>query len=209
MLQLFPHSHPDELLVPPVNFSLVAKGIYRGSHPNVRNFSFLKNLGLKTVLFLGPEDYPLKNTRFLRENGITLISVSMEGNKEPFKTIPSEQMMESLRHLTNTRNHPIYVHCNKGTQRTGTVIGCLRKLQNWALVSIFEEYRCFAGAKAQQIDEQYIELFETFSNELDGELFLNLVETSDVKFGGRSQRNRHRVSISRKKLNGSWSLTVV
>jgi tyrosine-protein phosphatase SIW14 len=167
MLKLLPQNNPEELIVPPVNFSLVAKGVYRGSHPNVRNFSFLKNLGLKTVLFLGPEDYPLKNARFLRENGITLISVPMERNKEPFKTIPADQMMEALQHITNTRNHPIYIHCDKGTHRTGTVVGCLRKLQNWGLVSVFEEYRCFAGAKAQQIDEQYIELFEPVIRRLD------------------------------------------
>jgi tyrosine-protein phosphatase SIW14 len=166
MLKL-PTRNPEELIVPPVNFSLVAKGVYRSSHPNVRNFSFLSNLRLKTLLFLGPEDYPLKNARFLSENGITFISVPMEGNKEPFKTIPTEQMMEALRHITNSRNHPIYIHCNKGTHRTGTVIGCLRKLQNWGLVSIFEEYRCFAGAKAQQIDEQYIELFEPSIEALD------------------------------------------
>jgi tyrosine-protein phosphatase SIW14 len=167
MLRLLPQYKPEELIVPPVNFSLVVKGVYRGSHPTIRSFSFLKNLGLKTVLFLGPEDYPAKSARFLQDNGITLICVAMEGNKEPFKTIPTEQMVQALKHITDIRNHPIYVHCDKGTHTTGTVVGCLRKLQNWALVSIFEEYRCFAGAKAKQIDEQYIELFEPPVSRLD------------------------------------------
>jgi protein tyrosine/serine phosphatase len=31
------------------------------------------------------------------------------------------------------------VHCDKGNHRTGCVIGCLRKLQGWALTSIFDE----------------------------------------------------------------------
>lgn len=161
------YANPDEIIVPPVNFSLVAKGVYRGSYPNLRNFTFLRNLKLKTVLFLCPEDYVARNANFLRKNGINLITVAMSGNKEPFKTIPREQMVEALRHITDTRNHPIYVHCIKGTHRTGAVIGCLRRLQNWCLTSIFEEYRCFAGAKARQIDEQYIELFEPPVDELD------------------------------------------
>ena len=160
MLSLISRSNPEEIIVPPVNFSMVAPGVYRGSYPNFSNFSFLKNLGLKTILFLGEEDYPPINEKFLKENGIVLIKVQMEGNKAPFKKIPREQMIEALQHLTDERNHPIYVHCNKGTYRTGTVIGCLRKLQNWSLTSIFDEYRTFAGAKSRQIDEQYIELFD-------------------------------------------------
>jgi len=44
---------------------------------------------------------------------------------------------------------------------TGTVIGCLRKLQRWNLVSIFEEYRRYAGTKVSLLNEQFIELFDT------------------------------------------------
>lgn len=171
MLSLISRANPEEIVVPPVNFSMVAKGVYRGSYPNYSNFSFLKNLGLKTVLYLCEEDYTQLNIDFLRENDISLITVQMEGNKPPFKTIPRVQMIEALRHLTDVRNHPIYVHCDKGVYRTGTVIGCLRKLQNWSLTSIFDEYRCFAGAKARQIDERYIELFDLPKNEFISKYF--------------------------------------
>ena len=44
---------------------------------------------------------------------------------------------------------------------TGVIIGCLRKLQKWSLISIFEEYRRFSGSKFQQEYEQFIELFDT------------------------------------------------
>lgn len=149
----------SEMLVPPVNFSLVCRGIYRGSYPNVRNHSFLKSLGLKSILFLCPEDYSKSGQDFIESNGIRLIRVPMEGNKEPFKIIPDELMDRAMQQLADTRNHPIYVHCNKGKHRTGSVCGCFRKLQQWTLTSIFEEYRRFAGAKARQLDEQYIELY--------------------------------------------------
>jgi len=45
--------------------------------------------------------------------------------------------------------------------RTGTVVGCLRKLQRWNLSSIFEEYRRYAGSKVRLLNEQFIELFDT------------------------------------------------
>lgn len=63
-----------------------------------------------------------------------------------------------------------------GRHRTGTVVGCWRKLQRWALSSILEEYRRYAGMKVRVLNEQvcyigfsrdttnqaqFIELFDT------------------------------------------------
>jgi tyrosine-protein phosphatase SIW14 len=126
---------------------------------------------LRTILFLGPDDYPETSAHFLQDNAITLICVAMEGNRAPLKTIPPEQMVQALKHIPDIRNQPIHVHCDKGTHMTGTVIGCLRKLQNWPLVSIFEGHRSFAGAKTKQIDEQCIELFEPPVSRLDRTTF--------------------------------------
>ena len=142
----------NENLISPPNFALVVKGVYRGSYPNFKNFSFLKSLGLKSILFLYPEDYSPTNKEFLKENNIKLINVAMDGNREPFKMIDPKLINQALTELTDARNHPIYIHCNKGKHRTGTVVGCLQKLQLWTLTSIFEEYRRFAGIKALAID---------------------------------------------------------
>jgi tyrosine-protein phosphatase SIW14 len=158
-MSLGPNLSDSDQLIPPVNFSLVARGIYRGSYPNFRNFSFLKQLGLRSILFLCPEDYSPTNKEFLEANNIQLLNVPMEGNKEPFHMMAPELVHRALAHITDRRNHPIYIHCNKGKHRTGTVVGCLRKLQLWTSTSAFEEYRRFAGIKARAIDQQYIELY--------------------------------------------------
>lgn len=47
--------------------------------------------------------------------------------------------------------------------RTGCLVGCLRKLQNWCLSSVFEEYQRFAGAKSRTTDLTFIELFDVLS----------------------------------------------
>lgn len=41
---------PLKVLVPPINFSLVAPGIYRSGHPNKKNFGFLRRLKLKGIM---------------------------------------------------------------------------------------------------------------------------------------------------------------
>lgn len=40
-------------------------------------------------------------------------------------------------------------------------MGCLRKVQHWSYVSIFEEYRMFSHPKSRSMDQQFIELFDT------------------------------------------------
>ena len=38
------------LLIPPLNFAMVADGIYRSGYPSKKNHQFLKTLGLKSIL---------------------------------------------------------------------------------------------------------------------------------------------------------------
>ncbi|GMF05726.1 unnamed protein product [[Candida] boidinii] len=55
-----------------------------------------------------------------------------------------------------------------GRHRTGTVIGCLRKLQGWNLASVSEEYRRFTGIRGGRIlVELLIEAFDVNSIKVD------------------------------------------
>lgn len=44
--------------------------------------------------------------------------------------------------------------------RTGCLVGCLRKLQNWCLSSVVEEYKHFAGIKWRETDLRYLETYD-------------------------------------------------
>lgn len=79
--------------------------------------------------------------------------------QEPFVNVPDEKLYAAIRVVIDSRNLPILVHCNRGKHRTGCVVGCIRKLQNWSLTSIFDEYRRFASPKARALDQQLIELY--------------------------------------------------
>ncbi|RNF22687.1 tyrosine phosphatase [Trypanosoma conorhini] len=149
----------QEPLVPSINFAMVCPGVYRSGYPTRKNYRFLRALRLRTILYLCPEDYAESNVKFCEENGIRLLRFATEGNKEPFMDISEPLMHRILSALVDTRTHPILIHCNKGKHRTGAVVACLRLLQGWSLVSIFQEYRCFAGDKARMGDQQYVELY--------------------------------------------------
>lgn len=147
-------------LQPPDNFAMVNSWLYRSSFPKKKHFPFLKTLGLKSVLTLILEEYPEQNTKFLDEEGITFFQFGIPGNKEPFVQIPSDKIASALLTILDRRNHPMLIHCNKGKHRTGCLIGCLRKLQDWSLTIIFDEYRRFSHPKSRSMDQEFIELFD-------------------------------------------------
>eukprot|EP00246_Nothoceros_aenigmaticus_P001102 TRINITY_DN1144_c0_g1_i2.p1 TRINITY_DN1144_c0_g1~~TRINITY_DN1144_c0_g1_i2.p1 ORF type:complete len:201 (+),score=25.12 TRINITY_DN1144_c0_g1_i2:450-1052(+) len=153
----------DDLLIPPLNFAMVDKGVYRSGYPNAKNLPFLRKLRLKSIVYLCPEPYPEANIEFVEKSGIKLFHFGIEGNKEPFVDIPDDVIREALKVLLDVRNHPLLIHCNKGKHRTGCLVGCLRKVQNWSLTSIFDEYRRFAGTKVRMLDQQFMELFDVSS----------------------------------------------
>lgn len=149
----------DGVLVPPPNFSMVEEGIYRSSFPQSSNFPFLQTLNLRSIIYLCPEPYPEENLKFLAAQNIRLFHFGIEGKTEPPVSIPKGTIMEALKILIDVRNHPVLIHCKRGKHRTGCLVGCLRKLQNWCLSSVFEEYRHFAGLKSRDTDLKFMETF--------------------------------------------------
>ncbi|PHT72440.1 putative tyrosine-protein phosphatase [Capsicum annuum] len=154
-----------------LNFSSVENNyIYRSGFPHPSNFAFLKSLNLRSIICLCPEPYPEEHMEFLRINNINLYQFGLDGTKDPSTmSSRSEIIMSALRVIIDERNYPVLLHCNRGKHRTGCVVGCLRKLQNWCLDAVVEEYKHFAGAKWRENDIKFLEgfdvqiLFEYFS----------------------------------------------
>ncbi|XP_074584244.1 inositol diphosphatase DSP1-like [Curcuma longa] len=150
-----------ERLMPPLNFAMVDHGIYRSGFPNTANFRFLETLELHSILCLCLDPYPVANMEFLRENGITLFKIEIDGSKEA--TIPKNRIREALKIVLDVSNHPLLIHCKRGKHRTGCVVGCLRKLQRWCIASTIDEYKCYAAAKARVSDQNFIREFDVTS----------------------------------------------
>ncbi|KAL0874293.1 hypothetical protein Bca101_023998 [Brassica carinata] len=178
-----------EVLIPPKNFWKVEDGIYRSGFPQLENFGFLSTLNLKSIIYLCPEPYPEENLKSLESNNIKLFHFGIHGKTDPPTPMPKDTVLSALRVLvgkaseretlsylisfsfplshylpvclpTDVRNHPILIHCKQGKHRTGCLVGCLRKVQNWCLSSVLEEYQKCAGLKWRQRDLRFIEEFD-------------------------------------------------
>ncbi|KAI9219010.1 putative tyrosine phosphatase family protein [Blastocladiella britannica] len=150
-----------QYLIPPLNFGMIEDDLYRSGQPNELNFPFLEKLALRTVVWLAPEDPSPRFLNFLDDQDIQLEHLGVSAATNAWDPVSEEVVLEALDVILNPRNYPLIVMCNLGRHRTGTVVGCLRKLQRWNLTSIFEEYRRYAGPKVRLLNEQFVELFDT------------------------------------------------
>lgn len=150
-------------LIPPTNFGIVEEDLYRSGMPNELNFPFLERLQLKTIIYLASDDVSEKLADFIDDQGIDVIPLAPdeEESPAPWKPMSEEVVLSAMELLLDTTMYPIYVMCSQGRHRTGTIIGCLRKFQQWALSSIFEEYHRHADGRGRLANEQFIELFDT------------------------------------------------
>ena len=147
-------------LVPPPLYGLVEEDVHRSGQPTVPNFAFLEQLKLRTVCYLSPDASDNVFRDFLRDEKIEFIHLGAEKETTPWAPISEETVLEALSLILDVEKHPLLVVDHLGMHRTGVVFGCLRKAQGWALTSIVEEYRRYAGSKARLQNEQFVELFD-------------------------------------------------
>lgn len=74
----------SEIVVPPLNFDMVAPGVYRSGHPNERNFRFLQRLNLRSIVYLANDDYRPNVLQWSRQQGLNVFHHRVNLNKEPF-----------------------------------------------------------------------------------------------------------------------------
>lgn len=161
---------PKFRVVPPLNFCPVEKQLYRSGQPSALNHSFLEQLNLKSIIWLAIEDPQDSFLKFIDENDINFfynLGYDSIGSNS-WDGLSEASIKQALEIICDKRNHPLLVCCGMGRHRTGTVIGCLRKLQGWNLASVSEEYRRFTGVKGGRIlVELLIEAFDVHTIEIN------------------------------------------
>ncbi|XP_076959403.1 inositol diphosphatase DSP4-like [Bidens hawaiensis] len=150
----------DEMHIPPINFAVVDDGIFRSGFPDTNSLSFLKTLKLRSIIYLCPEPYPEETFEFLTANSIQLHHFGIQKSKKPCMEIQEESIRRALNVLIDKEKHPVLIHCKHGKHRTGCLVGCFRKLQNWCMSTICEEYKQFAGNKSRIADQNFVETFD-------------------------------------------------
>ena len=120
---------------------------------------------MRQIIYLAPDPPSPQLESFCEEQEIELkilgVNEGLERRRKTYNPLSEETVLAAFDILLNPANYPCYLTCHLGRDRTGAVVGCLRKLQRWHLSSIFEEYRRYAGSKVRLQNEQFIELFDT------------------------------------------------
>ncbi|KAI7821827.1 tyrosine phosphatase family-domain-containing protein [Kickxella alabastrina] len=155
---------PGYFVQVPEAFSLIEEGVYRCSGVLTPDqIKYLDTLKLKTVLILSVEGPSRAFSQYMKKQDIRRIHLGMTRwqSNLGWKPVSEELIKDALECLLNLHNHPLLIVCSSGVRETGTLVGCLRKLQHWNFNSIVYEYRSFAGGKGKYTQELFIELFDT------------------------------------------------
>ena len=72
--------------------------------------------------------------------------------------ITHEQVIMILEVILKKDSGNVYIYCWNGGQITSLVIACLRKIQMWSSVSIFDEFVCFSES-ANHNDRVFVDNF--------------------------------------------------
>lgn len=110
------------------NFHKINGTLYRGGQPRDKGFEVLAGLGVKTVINLRDDDERARaEEKEVLATGLRYFNVPLD---DLFGR-PSEERMEHILSIINEpENQPVFVHCRRGADRTGTVIAVYRISQD-------------------------------------------------------------------------------
>ncbi|KDE06985.1 hypothetical protein MVLG_02723 [Microbotryum lychnidis-dioicae p1A1 Lamole] len=132
-----------KILVPPLNFAMILKGVYRSGHPNLKNFAFMETLKLRSIMYLSEDDYRPDTLHWAERNKLNIFHHRIEASKEPFVEPDQGKIVEALEQILDSRNLPILIHDNKGRLLPSILGALLRLLQHWSFTATLAEYRMF------------------------------------------------------------------
>lgn len=105
------------------NLHKVSDQLYRGAQPLTGYAKKLGELGVKTVINLRGEDEISRGEEKEAETfGLHYFSISMPGLSAP----SDEQVSRVMAIIDNPENQPVFIHCKRGSDRTGTIAAVYR-----------------------------------------------------------------------------------
>jgi len=132
------------------NFHQVDEHVYRGAQPNGQGFAGLAKIGIKTVIDLRGESSEENSVQRAR---MRYVRLPWSGYKAP----ADSQITAVLSLLNDTAAWPVFVHCRRGADRTGTAIACYRIVHDhWTSQQALAEARTFGMSSMQVAMQRFI-----------------------------------------------------
>jgi tyrosine-protein phosphatase SIW14 len=139
------------------NFHQVNEHIYRGGQPSEEGWTGLAQLGVKTVIDLRLEDeHPTKmEAQAVQAAGMRYVNIPMHG-----VVAPSDQQIAQALALLDS-DSPVFMHCKRGADRTGTVIACYRMAHDrWDSERALKEAKSYGMSFLQFGMKHYVATFQ-------------------------------------------------
>ena len=140
-----------------VNFGRVNEGLYRGGQPDLKAMRQLQALEVRSVVNLRMTNDVWKGER------AAATAYSMAYTNIPLNSLaaPTDAQVASILAAISTMPKPVFVHCQFGRDRTGTIIACYRIQQdNWANSSALEEAEVYDISPFEVAMRNYIKDFK-------------------------------------------------
>jgi protein tyrosine/serine phosphatase len=122
-------------------FGAISEQLSRGAQPTDEGFVELKNLGVGIVVNLRHEADLIARERGLVESqGMQYVSIPWRGKLDP----QTEQVAQFLRLLQANPDKRVFVHCERGSERTGVMVACYRiSHEHWTADQALDEMEAF------------------------------------------------------------------
>ena len=141
------------------NFKIVNDRILRGGQPSDDGFKKLAERGVKTVVdlrWVDEHDIP-REKQIVEADGMRFISVPMKGLSAP----SLKQMTKVLGILEDSNSWPVFIHCRRGADRTGTVLACYRiSHDHWQNQKALEEAKTYGLSSFERAMRSFIQHFQ-------------------------------------------------
>lgn len=137
------------------NFHQVNEHVYRGGQPSESGWSSLANLGIKLVIDLRPAtEHPVQaEERAVEAAGMRYVNVPMKNLGAPM----AEAVLKVLTLIESSSSGPAFVHCKRGSDRTGTVVACYRiEHDHWENHKALQEARSYGMYRIERGMMHYV-----------------------------------------------------
>jgi len=140
------------------NFHQIDNHVYRGGQPNDAGLQYLAKIGVKTVVDLREPGARADHEReTVSALAMKYVSVPMTGLTPP----TDSQIDQILGLLEDKTSGPVFVHCKRGADRTGAVIGAYRvDYDHWGNAEALKEAKADGIAFFQMPRKNYIMTFQ-------------------------------------------------
>ena len=138
------------------NFGRVNDHLFRGAEPDSPAIKSLQQLGIKNIIDLrtAREVWPREPDK-AADAGITYTNIPLKGLGRP-----TDEQVDHVLALIETLPGPVFIHCEHGCDRTGTIIACYRiRHDHWPLNDAVKEADAYGLSTLERGMRNYLAAF--------------------------------------------------